>query len=172
MSRATDVVRWDGRKWPDRQHWQFAMERLGSDAHGQWFSVPAGAEVRRGDEPVRMAPHGCVLLVPPGTWWTVEFYWDHPLHSIYVNIGTPCEASEGAIRQVDLDLDVVRTRDGRVQILDEDEFAVHQKLYGYPPDLIESARHAADAAALLIKDSIEPFGLAAEHWMLRAKGLD
>jgi protein associated with RNAse G/E len=160
-----NLVQWDGRKWPDRRHWQFEMRRLGEDAHGAWFFVPVGATVRRGDEPSRALRHGIAMLVPRDTWWTVEFYWDHPEWSLYVNIGTPCESYDDRVRQVDLDLDVVRTRDGRVQTLDEDEFELHQGLYAYPPDLIRSARKAADEVAILVNGAIEPFGHAADPWI-------
>ncbi|WP_180935649.1 DUF402 domain-containing protein [Nocardioides ungokensis] len=36
------------------------------------------------------------------------------------------------LRAVDLDLDVVRGRTGRVWIDDEDEFAEHRVRFGYP----------------------------------------
>ena len=35
---------------------------------------------------------------------------------------------------VDLDLDVIRMRDGRIILDDEDEFEEHQVRYAYPPD--------------------------------------
>ncbi len=37
-------VHWDGRKWPDRLHWQFDMTRLGEDEHGIWLYMPADSE--------------------------------------------------------------------------------------------------------------------------------
>jgi protein associated with RNAse G/E len=60
---------------------------------------------------------------------------------------------------------VVRTRDGRVEILDEDEFADHQVRFGYPQKLIDGARAAAIEVVTLLERRNEPFGEAAAHWL-------
>jgi protein associated with RNAse G/E len=158
-------VRWDGRKWPNRLHWQFEMTRLGEDQHGVWLSVPAGTVVRRGHDAPRVLADGFVSLIPAGAWWEAEFYRNHPDHEVYVNIGTPCEWHPGRVRQVDLDLDVIRTFSGAVETLDEDEFADHQVRFRYPVDLIEGARAAAADVAELLRQGAEPFGTAARRWL-------
>ncbi|MGI8806595.1 MAG: hypothetical protein ACR2KK_01830 [Acidimicrobiales bacterium] len=58
---------------------------------------------------------------------------------------------------VDLDRDIVRTRDGEVLLLDEDEFHVHQVKYGYSSEMIDQATR--DAAELLdaVRQNLEPF---------------
>lgn len=161
-------VRWDGRKWRNRLHWQFMMERLGEDEHGVWLSVAAGTVARRGhDAPLTLAD-GFVSLVPATQWWEAEFYPIHPHHEVYVNIGTPCEWHPGRVRQVDLDLDVIRTFSGDVEMLDEDEFADHQVRFAYPPELIEGARRAADEVIDLLQRRAEPFGTAADRWLTLA----
>ena len=164
-------VQWDGRKWPDRLHWQFEMTLLGSDGHGTWLSTRRGAPARRAMEPPVRIPHSFVTLVPPNAWWEVEFYAAHPLWELYVNIGTPCEWEGSAVRQVDLDLDVVRTRAGSIEVLDEDEFADHQLRFGYPPALIEGARRATAEVIDLLTRGAEPFDAAAGRW-LKAAGLE
>lgn len=125
-------IHFDGRKWPDHLHWQFPMERLGEDEHGVWVHTPEDTLAQRGDLPPRPIPAGSVGLVPPEAWWFIEFYWNHPRYAVYVNIGTPCEWIGDRVRQVDLDLDVVRNVDGSVEVLDEDEFVEHQVRYRYP----------------------------------------
>jgi predicted RNA-binding protein associated with RNAse of E/G family len=161
-------VVWDGRKWPNRLHWQFEASRLGDDEHGTWLSVPAGSTARRAHEPPLRIPHAFVSLVPPDTWWNVEFYPTHPLWELYVNIGTPCEWHGSTIRQVDLDLDVVRTVTGAIEVLDEDEFADHQLRFGYPADLVDGARRATDKVIDLLDRRVEPFGSAAQRWLATA----
>jgi uncharacterized protein len=158
-------VRWDGRKWPNRLHWQFRMRCLGQDAHGTWLAVASGATARRGHEPARQIPDGFVSLVPKNAWWEAEFYASHARWEVYVNIGTPCELSPGRIRQVDLDLDVVRTWDGAVEVLDEDECAAHQVRFGYPRELIDGARSATAAIEQMLARRTEPFDRAAERWL-------
>jgi protein associated with RNAse G/E len=161
-------IRWDGRKWPNRPHWQFVMTRLGQDEHGVWLSVPAGTMVRRGHDSPTVLADGFVSLVPVGTWWEAEFYLTHPSQEVYVNIGTPCEWHPGRVRQVDLDLDVIRTVTGTVETLDEDEFAAHQVRFRYPPELIEGARAAVAQVRAMLERRAEPFGIAAEHWLAQA----
>lgn len=163
--RSAREIRWDGRKWPDQLHWQFTMTWLGDDEHGTWFAVPAGASARRGLEPPRVIADGFVSLVPRDAWWEAEFYASHPRWDVYVNIGTPCERLTGRVRQVDLDLDVVRTCEGAVEILDEDEFADHQVCFGYPDELIEAARRATAEVVTMLERRIEPFDRAAQQWL-------
>jgi hypothetical protein len=159
------AVRWDGRKWPNRLHWQFAMTWLGRDAFGVWLAVPSGTVVQRGDVEPRELPDGFVSLIPPGAWWEAEFYASHPELEIYVNIGTPCEWRAGSVRQVDLDLDVVRRHDGSVATLDEDEFLDHQAQLRYPTQLIDGARRAADEVSAMLGRRDEPFGRSAQRWL-------
>ena len=158
----------DGRKWPEQRHWQFTMERLGQDEHGVWLHVPAGSLAQRADEPPRRLEVGFVSLIPSGRWWTAEFYASHLHWQVYVNIGTPAEWLPGRVRQVDLDLDVVRNLDGSVEVLDEDEFADHQVRLGYPPELIDSARTAASEIVAALEGGTEPFGSAARPWLEEA----
>ena len=163
-----NLVHLDERKWPDRLHWQFDVSRLGEDAHGVWLYAPPDTIAQRGHEPPRQIESGFVLLIPPDEWWIVEFYWDHPWHSVYVNIGTPPAWDGDRVTQVDLDLDVARLLDGSVKVLDEDEFMDHQVRYAYPEDLIVSARAAAKRAAALLAGREEPFGVASQRWLEEA----
>lgn len=165
---ARRAIRWDGRKWPNQPHWQFEMTWLGEDSHGAWLAVPSGTLVRRGDERPFHLPDGFVSVVPRGEWWQAEFYTSHPELEIYVNIGTPCEWRDDCVRQVDLDLDLVRTHEGSVRTLDEDEFLDHQALFGYPMELIDGARSSANHVAAMLERREEPFDHASEHWLVRA----
>lgn len=168
MKSSELIVHWDGRKWPDRLHWQFEMRWLGEDAHGTWLAVPSGTIVRRGQEDAFQLPHGFVSVVPPDRWWTAEFYLTHPELEVYVNIGTPCGWSVNTVRQVDLDLDVIRTREGSVVTVDEDEFIEHQAAFDYPAELIEGARGAEREVTEMMERRAEPFGRASLPWLERA----
>ena len=159
------LVHIDERKYPDRLHWQFEVSRLGEDDHGVWLYAPSDLVAQRGHEPPRAIEAGFVMLVPRDEWWIAEFYWDHPWHEVYVNIGTVPAWDGDRMHQIDLDLDVARTVDGSVVLLDEDEFSDHQIRFGYPSDLIEAASSAASRAVALLTESAEPFGNAAEPWL-------
>jgi predicted RNA-binding protein associated with RNAse of E/G family len=159
------LVNIDERKYPDRLHWQFDVRRLGENEHGVWLYAPPETMARRGHEPPRPIEAGFVLLVPQDEWWIAEFYWDHPWHEVYVNIGTSPVWDGDRMHQIDLDLDVARTVDGSVVVLDEDEFQDHQVRYGYPGELIAAARAATDRAVALLTAGAEPFGKAPEPWL-------
>lgn len=161
-------VHWDGRKWPDRLHWQFTMTRLGDDECGTWFAVPSGSRVQRAHEAAFDLPDGFVMVVPPDRWWSAEFYVSHPEWELYVNIGLPAEIGVDWVRQVDLDLDVVRTLEGALETLDEDEFADHQLQFEYPIKLIEGARRAEAEVVTMLERRDEPFERASKPWLALA----
>lgn len=162
---AVSGVHIDERKWPDRLHWQFDAARLGEDEHGVWLYAASNTVARRGHEPPRALKSGFVLLVPRDEFWIAEFYWDHPWHSVYINIGTRPEWDGDRMTQIDLDLDVARTLDGSIEVLDEGEFLDHQIRFEYPQELIEQARAATNRAVELLEADVEPFGLASHRWL-------
>ena len=166
-----EKVHIDYRKWPDRKHWQYAVERLGEDEHGQWFWAPAGNRLQRGDEPPKPAKQLYVLLVTPDGWWS-PLWNDADDIEVYVDIATPAQWNGETVTMIDLDLDVVRFRDGRVLIDDEDEFLEHQVAYGYPPDLIEKARAVTNEIEAMVTARVEPFGAVGEAWLARALAID
>jgi len=167
-----DVVQVDLRKWPDNAHWRYSGHLLGEDSHGTWLWVPSWATARRASETPRQVEAGFVTVVDESKWWTANFYMGHPVLSVYVNISTPPKWSGTRLRAVDLDLDVIRDINGRVAVLDEDEFALHQQTLSYPADLIAQTRQAADTATQLVTDRAEPFGTAADPWLRQAQELE
>lgn len=161
----TDLVHIDQRKWPDRRHYQYEVRMLGRDRYGTWVHAPAGTVVRRGDDASFRWEAGGIGLIPEDEWWIAEFFTDHPVITLYVNIGTPPEWEGSRLTQIDLDLDVVRRLDGSVEIIDEDEFEDHRVRLGYPAELIRGARDAADRAARLVRAEVEPFFVASDKWL-------
>ena len=159
-------IHWDGRKWGNRLHWQIDAWRLGEDEHGVWAFVPAGTSARRGREPAIRLPNDAVWLIPAGTWWTVEFTPDGNL-PVYVNIGMPAAWNGDRVTQVDLDLDVVRTRSGEILVIDRDEFEENQVRFGYPPEIVTATERAAGQALEKVRRREPPFNGCHETWMTR-----
>lgn len=87
----------------------------------------------------------CLYLQPHDAWYNALVLYDRAgqLSQVYCNVALPPEISPGRIDWVDLDLDVSLYADGSVELLDEDEFAAHTPLYGYPQAVVEGARAAA-----------------------------
>ena len=157
-------------KWGGIDHWHFELEPLGQDQFGWWFFGRKGITQQRGAEPPIVLSHDFVLLMPAAGCWTACFNAENALE-IYVDVTTRPALDEGTVRAVDLDLDVVRWRDGRVEVLDEDEFAEHQVQLGYPAELISQARQTCDWLVEAVSSRTEPFGQVGAGWLARARQL-
>ncbi|MFD8566781.1 DUF402 domain-containing protein [Streptomyces sp. NPDC059639] len=79
---------------------------------------------------------------------------------------SPTWSHKGEVAVVDLDLDVCRIRqDGSVFVDDEDEFANHQRQYGYPRDVITHAESTAEWLSAALRDGTEPFRSRYRTWL-------
>ncbi|GAA2660052.1 DUF402 domain-containing protein [Paractinoplanes durhamensis] len=153
-------------KWGGKRHWRFRAEVLGSDEFGWWYGCPAGTSMRRGFEEPILVHYDFIVLVPTEGRWIAS--WNGPTHehlAIYVDVTSAPVRSGDLVEAVDLDLDVVRLRDGSVELLDEDEFEEHQLRYAYPPDVITQARATADDLINMITHHREPFGEVGDTWL-------
>jgi len=159
-------------KWGGHPHYRGVMHHLGDDVHGSWLWGPAGRTIERDGETMFVTEFDVVTLISPGAWWTLSWWLGHPEVTLYVNIDTPAIWDDDRVVTVDLDLDVIRFTDGRVAVVDEDEFALHQQRYAYPRELIAAAEAATATALELASRSEPPFdGDAAAQWALRARAL-
>ncbi|MEU4692877.1 DUF402 domain-containing protein [Actinoplanes sp. NPDC023714] len=150
-------------KWGGKLHWHYALEPIGSDRHGLWFGARAGTIMQRGYEEPVPQPHDFVTLVPYAEDWIASF---NPSSAdtdvaVYLDVTTLPSYTEGVVSAVDLDLDVVRLFDGSVRVLDEDEFAEHQVIYGYPEPVIAKALATTGDLVGRLSAGIEPFETAA-----------
>ena len=132
------------RKYDGKLHWHQWLQYLGEDEHGVWLGAPPNSVSQRGDEPQVTHPQAHVMLLPRDSWWTAIFNDEPRATEIYCDITSPLEFTDELVSMIDLDLDVVRRRDGTIYVDDEDEFAEHQVKYGYPAEVIASARAACD----------------------------
>jgi hypothetical protein len=155
----------DFKKWGDRQHYRFDAEHLGTDGFGRWLGCrpPTPMTGPRGHI---VMEHGFVMLVPDEQWWLASFNDDRSHIHTYVDITSPSTwTSESRLTAIDLDLDVIRYWDGRVLLDDEDEFDEHRIAYGYPEDVVSSARRAADEILEAVTSGREPFGEVGRRWL-------
>jgi uncharacterized protein len=153
-------------KWGGKPHWHYPVVPLGSDRYGWWLGGPEGTFFQRGDEEPIPRPHDYVMLVPAEGDWIATWHAAGDTE-LYVDITTRPIASDQLIEAVDLDLDVIRERNGRVLLVDEDEFAEHQVLLGYPAELIAQAQATADDLVIRIAAAEEPFGRTGSDWLAR-----
>jgi predicted RNA-binding protein associated with RNAse of E/G family len=155
------------RKWGGKPHYRFEVDLLGRDDHGTWLAgrppVPFEGPEYPGEFLQRFA-----ILVPDDRWWVASFNEEGPHTDIevYVDITTPAEwTSESHVTIVDIDLDIVLQRDGRLYIDDEDEFEDHIVEYAYPADLVDNARRTATEMLDVVRARGEPFGDVFRRWL-------
>ena len=75
----------------------------------------------------------------------------------YCNVTTPPTFDGCQLSYIDLDLDVAVRPNGCVDLLDADEFAIHQQKYGYPKSIIARAEEAAEEVSALARANGFPF---------------
>jgi protein associated with RNAse G/E len=127
--------------------------------------VPAGTPMRsyRGD---RRSPRHFLRVHETCRDWNLEVMWepDWRPSKHYVNIALPSTWHDGTLRFVDLDLDISWWFDGRVVLLDVDEFTEHRDRFGYPDDVVERAWAAVDEVRGLISMRTPPFDRSLYAW--------
>jgi uncharacterized protein len=155
-------------KWGDQPHWRLPTEFLGDDEFGRWLVGWPGTIVQRGLEPPRPWKVGCVGLVPHDRPW-ISWFNATGEPEVYVDVcSVPVWLSETEVTAVDLDLDVIRRRDGTVFIDDEDEFAEHQIRFGYPPDVVDLVTTTARQLVAEVGGRTAPFDETATRWLERS----
>ncbi|GFR37951.1 UPF0374 protein YjjG [Insulibacter thermoxylanivorax] len=69
----------------------------------------------------------------PGEWYNIVALLEEEGVRFYCNVASPPyqDATHHTITYIDYDLDVIRTADGEIVVVDEDEYAEHRRLYHY-----------------------------------------
>ncbi len=159
------------RKWDGSLHRDSYGYELGTDRHGTWLWMPDQTPVTTKNV-TYLAPRG-LRLISIGCDWSAYFVpasRDRP-KQLYVDITTPAVRTDNLIEFVDLDLDVEQLDDGDVQILDEDVFAQHRQLFGYPAPIVERAVQRSRSIADCIARGLEPFATAHLAWLVAGERL-
>lgn len=160
------------RKLPDATG-VFGAYRLTDDEFGTWFLTPARSPIRW----TNLAGKGAawefdvVTLVPHDEWYFALWWNGHPTVEIGVDVTAPTVRNGSVWSWVDLEIDVHRYTDGRVETEDEDEFA-DSVSKGYI-----SEREQAEALRIqpvvesMLRERTEPFGEAGRRRLSEAVAL-
>jgi hypothetical protein len=161
------IVECELRKWDGFPTYRFEAERLGEDDYGTWLGVRAPTPFIGPKGPGEWKT-SFVVLVPDDELWLASFYDEREPQNIhvYVDVTTRTEWPEpNVMRTIDLDLDVVRFHDGRMELQDEDEFEERRVRLGYPDDVVERARATARSLLRAIESHEEPFDTVGRSWL-------
>lgn len=99
-----------------------------------------------------------------------EYYWldrwynvfrfhepDGALRNYYCNLNLPPKLENKVLDYVDLEIDVLVSKDFEIEILDRDEFDENSKLFGYTPALIKKTFETLDELLKVIETRSFPF---------------
>ena len=69
----------------------------------------------------------------PGKWYNVVALLDGDGIRFYCNVASPpyLNKKNHAVTYIDYDLDVIRTAEGEILVVDQDEYDTHKKRYHY-----------------------------------------
>ncbi|WP_461046136.1 DUF402 domain-containing protein [Terrabacter koreensis] len=164
-------------KWGGGRHWEWTGSYLGADEHGHWWFSPAGTWCSRPGAAF-VEEHDWVSFVPHEGAYAAGFYPESKHVSVYVDmtdepVWQPRDDTDGGpaweVTMVDLDLDVVLTREGHhLYVDDEDEFAQHQVELGYPEEVVALAERWRDLVFAAVAAGDEPFASVGHAWLRRA----
>jgi hypothetical protein len=170
----SELIRLTFRKYDGSLHWHGTLRRLGEDEHGLWLGWGRNHRMARGAEPPITMGAAYVQLIRPDEWWCGSFNAAPRSTEVYCDITTVAEwTAPDEISLVDLDLDVLRFRDGRPPaIVDEDEFLEHQVRFGYPAEVIATARDTADRLLEAVRADEEPFKSVYHAWLAMVEHAD
>ena len=156
-----------GFKWPRRPIDVAMAHLLGEDEHGRWLGVAEGDPWFHPDGSpggvfvaplVKLIPHG-------GTYWSACFQPVDPI--VDVDVALPAEWDGDVLQEVDLELDVQRFLDGRVELRDEDDLARVRARWGMPTDVVARALETAAQLIYLVRTRAEPFDTVGQGWLER-----
>lgn len=139
---------------------------LGSDRWGDWVGQRSGwRSVRPGASAAPAAD--VVTLIPPSGDFAASLFGPGNDLAIYIDVAWDVRWEDGAPTGIDMDLDVVRARDGRgIWIDDRDEWDEHRVQYGYPLDVVTRLETVAiDLEREVTQESVPFDGLTAAHWL-------
>lgn len=144
------------RKWDGSPGRRTPLRPLHQDTFGRWYLWPAGEAMLPRSGPPRTFAHPFVHLVPTSGSWTARWGDDGEV-GLYCDVTTPPVVRSDTVTAVDLDLDVVRYRDGRVAIIDQEQFARRRIQMGYPLRVVTDAVVTASRLYDAVTSGHEPF---------------
>lgn len=93
----------------------------------------------------------------PGHWFNVVSLLEDQKVRYYCNIASPPYVNGGVITYIDYDLDVIRTPDGHIQIVDQEEYELHKQNYHYSEAVERKVKRGLESLLGRLKREDPPF---------------
>ncbi len=106
----------------------------------------------------------------PHMWFNIVALLEQSGIRYYCNIASPPYVIDHVVTYIDYDLDVIRSSDGHVSIVDQDEYDRHKTSYQYPLIIEEKVQQGLDTLLKRIETGASPFHdhdvhYYYEHWL-------
>ena len=141
------------------QNWRVPDELLLAEHRAESMIVLINSQTpireRDGKEWTSRIPS--VTFFIPGEWYNVVSLLEEQGVRYYCNIASPPYVNDGVITYIDYDLDVIRTLDGSIQIVDQEEYEHHKISYHYSETVDFKVKQGLDALLARLKRSGPPF---------------
>lgn len=165
------------RKFDGTAHWVVPGKYLGEDSFGHWIFQGTGEFISRPGAALHTVSDA-ILLVPHTGEWVATFYdAAHPDGvSLYIDLATDFHwkrIRSGLVEfhMIDMDLDVIRSREHGLYVDDEDEFDQHSEQMNYPAKLRQKLRVECAALVDSVAAGLAPFDGRDAAWFTLGRTL-
>lgn len=156
-------IRIHGFKWPKRPMAQAIGYLLGADQYGYWIGIAAGGVWHHSNGQQGRFEQSFVKLIPYNAYWSACFNPSDTL--IDVDIVLPNNWNHRLVEEIDLEIDLLKMDDGRLEIRDEADFAEVCQRWPMPANLIEQVQATTKHIYQQLHEEAEPFKLVGAQWL-------
>ncbi len=144
-----------GFKWPKRPTAQTTGYLLGADQYGHWLGIVAGSLWHASNGQQGSFEHSFVKLITHDAYWSACFNLSGKL--IDVDIVMPNMWNDQLVEEIDLEIDLLKLDDGRLEIRDQAEFAAVCQTWPMPPSIVDQVHATTTEIYQQLHDQVEPF---------------
>ncbi|MDF2671012.1 MAG: hypothetical protein K0R67_3318 [Paenibacillus sp.] len=140
-------------------NWLVPKERMFQEhaEESMYILVNSQTRIREGDGKEWVSRIPSVAFFIPGQWYNIVSLIEEQGIRYYCNIASPPYVSGKVLTYIDYDLDVIRTIDGGVLVVDQEEYEQHKADYHYPDIVDRKVKSGMDGLLQRIKGSHSPF---------------
>lgn len=163
MSRINHVIKsfkYDGhlhRTW--LENWLVPEEQLAPEhaAAGIYVCVNHNTMIQEASGKMWQSRIPGITFFLPGEWFNVVALIEQSGIRYYCNISSKPLMNGNVITYIDYDLDVVLYPNGKVAVLDHDEYKMNSKLYKYPGNIMDHVDQSLQGLLKRIEARQQPF---------------
>ncbi|MBJ6362808.1 DUF402 domain-containing protein [Paenibacillus sp. GCM10012307] len=141
------------------RNWLIPKSRLTAEHASESIIVLMNSQtpIQEADRKVWVSKVPAVSFFIPGQWFNVVALIEEAGIRYYCNVASPPYLHEGVLTYIDYDLDVIRTWDGSMHVVDRDEYEAHKAMYHYPALVQEKVEEGLTALIQRIQSGGAPF---------------